>query len=122
MVQNTYRVPYSGFPHEETRRSRFGSPETGVIGAFRREPVQATGETDSLLEQWDSNRRSPLAKVRVIFGEEKRPEVIAWSRKDVVFSPGGPVVRISFPPAGSGTHPTDGRFTPHSPRAQGPSV
>jgi hypothetical protein len=88
MVQNTYRVPYSGFPHEENTPLEVWFARNRRYRGFSPRAVQATGETDSLLEQWDSNRRSPLAKVRVI-GEEKRPEVIAWSRKDVVFSPGG---------------------------------
>ena len=50
----------------------------------------------SPLEQTGFEPPVPLAKARVIFGEEKGPEVISVVSKDVVFFPGGPVVRIPF--------------------------
>ena len=40
---------------------------------------------DSLVERRGFEPPVPLARVRVIFGEEKRPEVISVVSKDVVF-------------------------------------
>ena len=56
--------------------------------------IDAAIFADSAQEQTGFEPPVPLAKARVIFGEEKGPEVISVVSKDVVFFPGGPVVRI----------------------------
>jgi len=49
---------------------------------------------DSALEQRGFEPPVPLARIHVIFGEEKGPEVISVVSKDVVFFTGGLAVRI----------------------------
>src|SRR6266404_5758744 len=55
----------------------------------RQERKRSSRCQDSPLEQRGFEPPVPLARVRVNFGEEKRPEVISVVSKDVVFFHGG---------------------------------
>ena len=57
--------------------------------------MEGTGETDWPAEQRGFEPPVPLAWVRVIFGEEKGPEVISVVSKNVVVFQGGPAVPSS---------------------------